>query len=181
MKKRALAVMLAGAMVLGAQTGVWAASDTSDQKEGELTLLMVNDWIDETGAKGEELTKVIKQYEEENPGVEITLQGASQQDIKESFQTAALAGGGADIVMMDNSGHAIDLAAMGLLYPLEDITTADELTAQIRKDHSIPANLRVNIIPCHGIWTVRVSIIIKNVWRNWESMFLQHGKNFLMQ
>lgn len=45
MKKRALAVMLAGAMVLGAQTGVWAASDTSDQKEGELTLLMVNDWI----------------------------------------------------------------------------------------------------------------------------------------
>lgn len=104
MKKRALAVMLAGAMVLGAQTGVWAASDTSDQKEGELTLLMVNDWIDETGAKGEELTKVIKQYEEENPGVEITLQGASQQDIKESFQTAALAGGGADIVMMDNSG-----------------------------------------------------------------------------
>lgn len=33
MKKRALAVMLAGVMVLGAQTGVWAASDTSDQKE----------------------------------------------------------------------------------------------------------------------------------------------------
>lgn len=33
MKKRALAVMLAGAMVLGAQTGVWAASDTSDQSE----------------------------------------------------------------------------------------------------------------------------------------------------
>ena len=78
MKKRALAVMLAGALALGAQTGVWAASDTSDQKEGELTLLMVNDWIDETGAKGEEFTKVIKQYEEENPGVEITLQGASQ-------------------------------------------------------------------------------------------------------
>ena len=59
MKKRALAVMLAGALTLGAQTGVWAASDTSDQKEGELTLLMVNDWIDETGAKGEEFTKVI--------------------------------------------------------------------------------------------------------------------------
>ena len=118
MKKIALAVMLAGAMVLGAQTGVWAASDTSDQKEGELTLLMTNSWIDESGASSEEFLKVIKQYEEENPGVKITLQGASQQDIKESFQTAALAGGGADIVVMDNSGHAIDLAAMGLLYPL---------------------------------------------------------------
>ena len=116
MKKRALAVMLAGVMVLGAQTGVWAASDTSDtsdQKEGELTLLMTNSWIDESGASSEEFLKVIKQYEEENPGVKITLQGASQQDIKESFQTAALAGGGADIVVMDNSGHAIDLAAMG--------------------------------------------------------------------
>lgn len=45
MKKRALAVMLAGALTLGAQTGVWAASDTSDQKEGELTLLMLNNWI----------------------------------------------------------------------------------------------------------------------------------------
>ena len=98
-------------------------TDTSD----------VNNWIDETEAKGKELAKLIKQYEEENPGVEITLQGASQQDIKESFQTAALAGGGADIVVMDNSGHAIDLAAMGLLYPLEDITTADELTAQYQE------------------------------------------------
>ena len=73
MKKRALAVMLAGVMVLGAQTGVWAASDTSDQKEGELTLLMTNSWIDESGASSEEFLKVIKQYEEENPGVKITL------------------------------------------------------------------------------------------------------------
>lgn len=32
MKKRALAVMLAGVMVLGAQTGVWAASDTSAKR-----------------------------------------------------------------------------------------------------------------------------------------------------
>ena len=47
--------MLAGAMVLGAQTGVWAASDTSDQKiEGEQTLLMLNNWTDETEAKGKE-------------------------------------------------------------------------------------------------------------------------------
>lgn len=32
MKKRALAVMLAGVMVLGAQTGVWAASDTQTKR-----------------------------------------------------------------------------------------------------------------------------------------------------
>ena len=61
MKKRALAVMLAGVMVLGAQTGVWAASDTSDQKEGELTLLLTNSLIDGSGANSEEFKKVIKQ------------------------------------------------------------------------------------------------------------------------
>lgn len=64
MKKRALAVMLAGVMVLGAQTGVWAASDTSDQKEGELTLLMTNSWIDESGASSEEFLKVMKRIRE---------------------------------------------------------------------------------------------------------------------
>lgn len=158
MKKRVLAVMLAGGMVLGAQTGVWAASDTSNQKEGELTLLLTNTLIDGSGANSEEFKKVIKQYEEENPGVKITLQGASQQDIKESFQTAALAGRGADIVMMDNSGHAIDLAAMGLLYPLEELTTDEELTAQYQegpldsgkfegKYYSVPWNM-----DCTGLY-----------------------------
>ena len=181
MKKRALAVMLAGVMVLGAQTGVWAASDTSDQKEGELTLLMTNSWIDESGASSEEFLKVIKQYEEENPGVKITLQGASQQDIKESFQTAALAGGGADIVVMDNSGHAIDLAAMGLLYPLEELTTDEELTAQYQEGPLNSGKFEANIIQYHGIWTVQAFIIIQNAWMSWELMFLQHGKNFRMQ
>lgn len=64
MKKRALAVMLAGVMVLGAQTGVWAASDTSDQKEGELTLLMTNSWIDESGASSEEFLNMKKRIRE---------------------------------------------------------------------------------------------------------------------
>ena len=66
MKKRALAVMLAGVMVLGAQTGVWAASDTSDQKEGELTLLMTNSWIDESGGRGRSYCCRYRRYGEES-------------------------------------------------------------------------------------------------------------------
>jgi ABC-type glycerol-3-phosphate transport system substrate-binding protein len=103
----------------------FAASD--GELSGEITMLMTNDWVDENTALGAEFTRVIAQYEEEHPGVTINLQGASQQDIKENFQTAALAGSGADIVIMDNSGHAIDLAAMGLLYPLSELTTAEDL------------------------------------------------------
>lgn len=106
-------------------------SDKGDS--AEITLLMTNDWVDESTDLGGEFTKTIRQYEEEHPGTKITLQGASQQDIKESFQTAALAGGGADIVIMDNSGHAIDLAAMGLLYPLSELATPEDLVSQYQE------------------------------------------------
>ena len=133
MKKRLLVYVLSAAMVMGAGTlGSVQAEETGDVS-GEIALLMTNDWVDENTDLGKEFTRVIHQYEEEHPGTKITLQGASQQDIKESFQTAALAGGGADVVIMDNSGHAIDLAAMGLLYPLSNLTTAEELTEQYQE------------------------------------------------
>lgn len=148
-KKQMTAILLAASMVLGATAcgGSGGTKNTNEnteqdqaqeqQKSGsdatELTLLMGNDWVDESTELGAEFTKVIRQYEEAHPEIKITLQGASQQDIKESFQTAALAGGGADIVTMDNSGHAIDLAAMGLLYPLSELTSAEELISQYQE------------------------------------------------
>ncbi|SCP99970.1 sugar ABC transporter substrate-binding protein [Anaerobium acetethylicum] len=137
MRKRLLAVVLCVAMLASltacSSSGESEKPDTSnnaDPSSSEITVMMVNDWIDESTGKGAEFVKTVKQFEENNPGVKITLQGASQQDIKENFQTAALAGGGADVVMMDNSGHAIDMAAMGLLYSLSKITTAEELESQ---------------------------------------------------
>lgn len=102
-------------------------TEDTQAQSGELTIMIGNNWIDENKVIGKEFVRVINQYMDENPDVKITLQGASQQDIKESFQTAALAGGGADIVTMDNSGHAIDLAAMGLLYPLSKLTDKSDL------------------------------------------------------
>ena len=134
MKKKVLAWTLSAAMLVGTGTfGIAVQAEEGSEVSGELTLLMTNDWVDENTDLGKEFIRVIDQYEEEHPGTTITLQGASQQDIKESFQTAALAGGGADVVIMDNSGHAIDLAAMGLLYPLSELTTAEELTAQYQE------------------------------------------------
>ena len=134
MKKKVLAWTLSAAMLVGTGTfGIAVQAEEGSEVSGELTLLMTNDWVDENTDLGKEFIRVIDQYEEEHPGTTITLQGASQQNIKESFQTAALAGGGADVVIMDNSGHAIDLAAMGLLYPLSELTTAEELTAQYQE------------------------------------------------
>lgn len=122
MKKRLLSIALSTAMVLGlALTGNAA-------EERELTVMMLNDWVSGT-AYSEVVVEKLAAFEEAHPGVTVTLEGASQQDIKEKFQTAALAGGGADLVVMDNSGHAIDLAAMGLLYPLSEMIAPEELEA----------------------------------------------------
>ena len=152
-RKKVTAVLMAAAMILGTTACGSSDSGQENKKEestenekkedsrensdkgdsAEITLLMTNDWVDESTDLGGEFTKTIRQYEEEHPVTKITLQGASQQDIKESFQTAALAGGGADIVIMDNSGHAIDLAAMGLLYPLSELATPEDLVSQYQE------------------------------------------------
>lgn len=122
MKKRLLSIALSAAMVLGlALTGNAA-------EEREITLMMLNDWVSGT-AYSEVVVEKLAAFEEAHPGVTVNLEGTSQQDIKEKFQTAALAGGGPDLVVMDNSGHAIDLAAMGLLYPLSELVAPEELEA----------------------------------------------------
>ena len=140
MKKKLIASLLAVCMTIGLVACGGGGSDETKEKSegteaesgnegksGELTILIGNNWVDENEPLGKEFVGVINKYMEENPDVKITLQGASQQDIKETFQTAALAGGGADIATMDNSGHAIDLAAMGLLYPLSELTDKSDL------------------------------------------------------
>ncbi|MCI8768094.1 extracellular solute-binding protein [Lachnospiraceae bacterium] len=192
-KKRFTALLLAASMVLGTSacggSGGAESTDSSteqgqeqQQESGsestELTLLMTNDWVDESTDLGTVFIKAIKQYEGEHPDVKINLQGASQQDIKESFQTAALAGGGADIVTMDNSGHAIDLAAMGLLYPLSKITSAEELTATYQEGplnsgkfqgeyHSIPW-----FMDCCGLYynEERLEELDLEVPRTWDDL-----------
>lgn len=105
-------------------------TDAENKSEsGEITMLVLNGLVSESDM-GIEFQNLIAQYEKDHPGVTINLQAAAAGDIKQSFQTAALAGTGADIVMADNSGHAIDMAAMGLLYPLTKLTTEEELLAE---------------------------------------------------
>lgn len=133
MKRKSITALMTMAALAAAMTAGTVSANEGTAVSGEITLLMTNDWVDESTDLGAEFVKIVKQYEAEHPGTQINLQGASQQDIKESFQTAALAGDGADVVIMDSSGHAIDLAAMGLLYPLSELTTAEELTAQYQE------------------------------------------------
>lgn len=123
--KKTLALLLALTMLVS----IFCIGASAEELKGELVVTLLPKWIDETREQGNILRGIIKAYEEDHPGVTITLQGVAATDIKESFQTAALAGSGPDVVVMDNCGHAIDLAAMGLLLPLSNFTTAEELEA----------------------------------------------------
>lgn len=103
------------------------SEDAAQGEKAELTLMVTNQWTDvENNAYAAEFANKIAEFEAAN-NCTVKVEGVSQQDIKENFQTAALAGGGADMVIMDSSGHAIDLAAMGLLLPLSTFTTPEEL------------------------------------------------------
>ena len=121
--KKTLALLLTLTMLVSC----FCISAYAEGLTGELTVCVLPAWIDETADAAKVHLDILKAYEEANPGVKLNLQGIAATDIKESFQTAALAGAGPDVVVMDNCGHAIDLAAMGLLLPLSNFTTAEEL------------------------------------------------------
>ncbi len=125
--RKICAMLIVLTLVLGIALPVGAESNTLS---GELTISVLNSWLAEDTETGQTFLADLQAYEDAHPGVTIKAQGASQQDIKESFQTAALAGSGPDLVIMDNSGHAIDLAAMGLLLPLNNFISDEDLEAE---------------------------------------------------
>lgn len=87
-RKKVTAVLMAAAMILGTTACGSSDSGQENKKEentenekkedsrensdkgdsAEITLLMTNDWVDESTDLGGEFTKTIRQYEEEHPG-----------------------------------------------------------------------------------------------------------------
>ena len=61
-----------------------------------------------------------------NPGVKITIEGLAGKELISKFTTSAMAGSGSDVVALDNSGWPIDLAAMGLIIPLDEQIAASD-------------------------------------------------------
>lgn len=98
-----------------------AAADT--EFTGELAVMVNNAF---TGRDDPEILKAAKAFEELHPGVTITVEGLSGSELISKFTTSAMAGSGPDIVALDNAGWPIDMAAMGLLEPLDDRIAASE-------------------------------------------------------
>ncbi|GHV37806.1 putative ABC transporter extracellular-binding protein YurO [Spirochaetia bacterium] len=128
--KRLKVLLLIGLTLIIAAGSLFAAGGKqTGGSSNEITLLLLNSFMSTDDPMGAQVLKAVKEFEAENPGVKVNLQGTSQQDILEQFKTLALAGSGPDVAVMDNSGHAIDLAAMNLLLPLNNFITDADLTS----------------------------------------------------
>ncbi len=96
-------------------------SEAADQGSGDLTgelAVMVNNAF--TGMEDPAILRAAKAFEEAHPGVSITVEGLSGKELISKYTTSAMAGSGPDVVALDNSGWPIDLAAMGLIIPLDE-------------------------------------------------------------
>lgn len=93
-----------------------AGEAAPEELSGEL-YVVVNSTMTKTDDPA--ILRAAKAFEERYPGTSITIEGLSGNDILSKFTTSAMAGAGPDVVALDNAGWPIDLAAMGLLEPLD--------------------------------------------------------------
>ena len=145
--KKVLAVSMAALMAAVSLAGCGGGSSTTETKAADTTAAAAESKTEETTAgETKELTgdlavmvnnaftgmddpaimRAVKQFEADHPGVTITIEGLSGKELVSKFTTSAMAGSGPDIVALDNAGWPIDLAAMGLITPLDDQIKASE-------------------------------------------------------
>lgn len=103
------------------EAGGEAQQSSTGELSGEISILE-----NMTGENAEVVNAAARKFEEDHPGTKITVEALPGKDILSKFTTSAMAGSGPDIVALDNSGWPIDLAAMGLLLPLDDEIAASE-------------------------------------------------------
>lgn len=123
-----------GATQAAAQAAKETAAETKGEKaaeekeaaaelSGELSVMVNNAF---TGMDDPAVVRAAKAFEEANPGVKITIEGLAGKELISKFTTSAMAGSGSDVVALDNSGWPIDLAAMGLIIPLDEQIAASD-------------------------------------------------------
>ena len=108
----------------GSQTQAETSAQTEAQGEaseteltGELSVMVNNSFM---GMDDPAILRATKAFEEAHPGVTISVEALSGEELISKYTTSAMAGSGPDVVALDNAGWPIDLAAMGLLMPLDD-------------------------------------------------------------
>lgn len=100
-----------------------AGAETEGALTGELQVMVNNAF---TGLEDPAILKAAEAFEELHPGVTVNIEGLAGKELISKFTTSAMAGSGPDVVALDNAGWPIDLAAMGLVLPLDEQIAASE-------------------------------------------------------
>lgn len=90
-----------------------AGSDLS----GEISVLVNNAF---TNSNDPAINRAAEEFMKLHPNVKVVIEGLSGTELISKYTTSAMAGAGPDVVALDNAGWPIDLAAMGLIIPLDE-------------------------------------------------------------
>lgn len=94
-----------------------AANDSNEELSGEITVLLNNAF---TNSDHPAAVRAAEAFMLLHPDTKITIEGLSGSELISKYTTSAMAGAGPDVVALDNAGWPIDLAAMGLILPLDE-------------------------------------------------------------
>ena len=76
------------------------------------------------------LDTLLDQFEKENPGIKVKTSHYKTEDLRAQFQTAAMGGGGADVVLAPNDFGG-PFSVMGVIQPVESWAKMDRFTPSI--------------------------------------------------
>lgn len=110
-----LALAACGKKSAGENSG-GSAAPQAEGLSGDITFMV----IDSFNSDDNPLQAATDVFMEANPNVHVTIEYVASTSIQEKFTTAALAGSGPDVIALDSAGWAVDMAAAGLLLPLDE-------------------------------------------------------------
>ncbi|MBO1514137.1 ABC transporter substrate-binding protein [Metabacillus bambusae] len=119
LKKVMLTVLFMSFVFLIACSGDASSTESNSKNKANGEKISIDWWDPATGKNAEELDKIIAEYEEENPNVDIVRTFTPFADIKNKLMMSSAAGELPDITILDNPAHQ-PFAASGMLADITD-------------------------------------------------------------
>ncbi|QUH31631.1 extracellular solute-binding protein [Vallitalea guaymasensis] len=135
------------------------ASKTADQSDDMIEISFWHLWPEGTGAQSEAVSKVIADFEAENPNIKIIADATENETYKTKIKTAIAAGEAPDLFFSWGAGWSKSFVESGMVLPLDDYIhdgTTDKLIGGALtnftydgKIYGLPLTLNVGIMYCN--------------------------------
>ncbi len=105
-------------------------SDSQTQTAKQDRTITLNLWEHEKDEDQKALDEVIQYFEKENPSIKIKRSHYKTEDLRSQFQTAAMGGGGADLVIAPNDFGG-PFSIMGIIKQVQDFAQLERFESSI--------------------------------------------------